>query len=122
MHNKLTKLKKRSPAKPELKPAPVEPLTPPMLFERIGIKTFKGTRGLIARILKFLLNGQLSPELARTALPYLHAALSINHAIQLKQRLDAISHFMEMPPSEDPEAEAEEETEPDDEPDAPEED
>lgn len=102
-------LKKRgtTPTKP--------PEDPPgsLLYERITVQTIKGCRGLITRVLRDLLNGLLPESRARTALPWVYAAMSCNHALQLVERLDLISTYLQLPEKEDTEDPAEKENFPD---------
>lgn len=96
-------LKTRTGAKPAAKPAakptrkPVDPL-PEMLFERINLKSFRGVRNCITRVVKHTLNGTLPVDRARTALPWVQSALSVAHALQLKDRLEKISELLDIPP------------------------
>lgn len=92
-----TGLKKRVSAKPAR--MPVQPmLDGSLLFERIHLKSFRQIRGTIAKCLKALVNGQITPEVSRAANAWIDQALQTNHAYILQRRLERIGEFLEMPP------------------------
>jgi hypothetical protein len=110
MTSKPRVLRKRN-GKPKEEVLPQPPL-PPFLFDRLNLKSYRGIRGLIARVVKCLLNGQLDPKLTDAALPWIDKAFLANDRILQKENIDEIRNFLEMPPAdgeeiEEPEEEAE---------------
>jgi hypothetical protein len=95
-----TSLKKRVP-KPQ--PAPVQPVHSAnpgddthVSFQRIHLRSFRQCRGTAAKLLKALVNQQLSPEVIKAAVQLLDRALAANNSILLQQRLESISTLLQM--------------------------
>lgn len=92
-----SKLKKRASAKPSPQKAP-QPKAPPVLFERIGIFSQRQCRALLARVLKYLLNGILPESRVREARWLVQSAMEINRELSLRARLDAVCEHLQIDP------------------------
>jgi hypothetical protein len=97
-----TTLKKRvaaRPANPQPAPAQPQPGNETFVrFERIHLRSFRQCRGTAAKLLKALVNQQLSPDVIKAAVLLLDRALAANNSILLQQRLESISHLLQMEP------------------------
>ena len=113
MAKKINRVEKPNPIKLRAharasKPAPAAPAQEPqevVRFDRVHVRSYRQCRGTSAKILRALLIGSISPDVAKSAVQILDRILAANHAILLQQRLESVSEFLQMD-SPAPEADA----------------
>ena len=78
------------------KPSPALPEANVVKFDRVHVRSYRQCRGTSAKILRALLIGSITPEVAKAGVQILDRSTAANHAILLQQRLEAVSSFLQM--------------------------